>query len=121
MEEKAKVLKSLKERAQLVHEVLNAFQGFSCTIIQGPMYEFPQFKLPPKVIELANECGMSPDQFYAFDLLENTGVCIVPGSGFGQKPGTYHFRTKILPKIDKLKIMLEKIKSFHIDFIAKHN
>ncbi|CAD7090598.1 unnamed protein product [Hermetia illucens] len=121
MEEKAKVLKSLKERAQLVHEVLNSFEGFSCTIIQGSMYAFPQFKLPPKVIDLANECGMSPDQFYAFELLENTGVCIVPGSGFGQKPGTYHFRTTILPKIDKLKIMLEKITSFHIDFIAKYS
>ncbi|CAD7090597.1 unnamed protein product [Hermetia illucens] len=120
MEEKTKVLKSLKERAQLVHEVFNSFEGFSCTTIQGAMYAFPQFKLPPKVIELANERGMPPDQFYAFELLENTGVCIVPGSGFGQKPGTYHFRTTILPKIDKLKVMLEKIKSFHTDFIAKY-
>ncbi|XP_037907760.1 alanine aminotransferase 2-like [Hermetia illucens] len=71
MEEKA-------QRAQLVHKVLNSFEGFSCTVIQDSMYAFPQFKLPPKVIELANECGMSPDQFYAFDLLENTAAG-VPG------------------------------------------
>ena len=29
---------------------------------------------------------------YCFDLLESTGICVVPGSGFGQKPGTFHFR-----------------------------
>ena len=26
------------------------------------------------------------------ELLEETGICLVPGSGFGQKDGTYHFR-----------------------------
>ena len=48
--------------------------------------------LPPKAIEAAKEAGQPADVFYAFQLLENTGICIVPGSGFGQKPGTYHFR-----------------------------
>ncbi|ETN72278.1 hypothetical protein NECAME_18921, partial [Necator americanus] len=35
--------------------------------------------------------NQTPDFFYAMQLLEATGVCIVPGSGFGQKEGTYHF------------------------------
>lgn len=30
--------------------------------------------------------------FYCMKLLEETGLCVVPGSGFGQKEGTYHFR-----------------------------
>lgn len=30
--------------------------------------------------------------FYCMKLLEETGICLVPGSGFGQKDGTYHFR-----------------------------
>jgi len=25
-------------------------------------------------------------------LLEETGICLVPGSGFGQRDDTYHFR-----------------------------
>jgi len=29
---------------------------------------------------------------YCCQLLEETGICVVPGSGFGQKDGTYHFR-----------------------------
>lgn len=30
--------------------------------------------------------------FYCMKLLEETGICLVPGSGFGQRDGTYHFR-----------------------------
>lgn len=35
---------------------------------------------------------MAPDMFYCMELLEETGICVVPGSGFGQRAGTYHFR-----------------------------
>ena len=56
------------------------------------MYAFPQIKFPEKVIEAAREAGQPADVFYAFHLLEATGICIIPGSGFGQEPGTYHFR-----------------------------
>ncbi len=51
-----------------------------------------QLHLPNKAIAKAEEMGQPADVFYAFQLLENTGICIIPGSGFGQKPGTYHFR-----------------------------
>ena len=44
-----------------------------------------------KVIDLAKTKNIEPDFFYVKELLEETGVCVVPGSGFGQKPGTYHF------------------------------
>lgn len=30
--------------------------------------------------------------FYCIRMLEETGICLVPGSGFGQRDGTYHFR-----------------------------
>ncbi len=51
-----------------------------------------QLHLPTKAIAKAKEMGQPADVFYAFQLLESTGICIIPGSGFGQKPGTYHFR-----------------------------
>lgn len=54
---------------------------------------------------------------YNFEYL---GICIVSGSGFGQKPNTYHFRTTILPQTDKLKIMLDKFQKFHRDFMAQY-
>lgn len=37
---------------------------------------------------------------YCLDVLDHTGIVLVPGSGFGQEEGTHHFRitTLILPE-----------------------
>ena len=67
-------------------------QGISCNTVQGAMYAFPQVSFPAAAVAAAKEAGQPADVFYAFQLLEATGICIIPGSGFGQKPGTYHFR-----------------------------
>ena len=57
------------------------------------------YRLKPQAVAAAEEAGQAPDVFYAFNLLESTGICVIPGSGFGQLPGTYHFRTTILPQV----------------------
>ncbi|XP_067640968.1 alanine aminotransferase 1-like [Eurosta solidaginis] len=118
--EKQGVLCALKERAELVHKAFNSFEGFKVNVVQGAMYAFPQITLPQKAIEAAKAKNMPPDTFYAFELLESAGICIVSGSGFGQKEGTYHFRTTILPQTEDLKIMLNKFKSFHADFLKRY-
>ena len=41
---------------------------------------------------------MPADEFYCMQVLENTGLVVVPGSGFQQMPGTFHFRTTFLPR-----------------------
>lgn len=120
MKERTAVLDSLKLRAKMVVDAFNSFEGFSCNPVQGAMYAFPKISLPQKAIEAAAARNQHPDVFYAFELLENTGVCIVPGSGFGQKPGTFHFRTTILPQPEKLKGMLEKFRTFHLKFVDKY-
>jgi len=114
------VLASLKRRAKLVADTLNSIPGFKCNTVQGAMYAFPQIMLPEKAIAAAKEAGQAPDVFYAFNLLESTGICIIPGSGFGQRPGTYHFRTTILPQEDVTKEMLGRLKEFHLDFLKKY-
>lgn len=118
--ERAAVLQSLAERAKLVAETFNSVPGMTCNTVQGAMYAFPQLTLPEKACEAAKAAGQAPDVYYAFQLLENTGICVVPGTGFGQRPGTHHFRTTILPQPDKLKAMLEKFRVFHADFIKKY-
>ncbi|XP_075226083.1 alanine aminotransferase 1-like [Lycorma delicatula] len=118
--EKAAVLNSLKLRAKMVADTFNSVEGMSCNPVQGAMYAFPQIKLPNKAIEKAKSVGQCPSVFYAFQLLEKTGICVVPGAGFGQKPGTYHFRTTILPQPEKLREMLEKFKNFHESFVAQY-
>ena len=107
-------------QAKLVTSLFNSIEGITCNEVQGAMYAFPRLHLPPKVIEAAKAAGQAPDAFYCFALLEETGICTVPGSGFGEKPGTYHFRITILPQVEELKEVLAHFKAFHIKFLAKY-
>ncbi len=56
--------------------------------------------------------------FYCMRLLEEEGICLVPGSGFGQREGTFHFRSVQLNSLHCLgnhliflKLMKEKEKN----------
>jgi aspartate/methionine/tyrosine aminotransferase len=49
-------------------------------------------------------------------LLEQTGICVVPGSGFGQVEGTAHFRTTILPPTDQIQKVVDAMGEFHRTF-----
>lgn len=118
--QKSGVLASLADRAKLVADTFNGMEGFTCNVVQGAMYAFPRLHLPAKAIAKAEEMGQAPDVFYAFQLLESTGICIIPGSGFGQRPGTYHFRTTILPQKDALVKMLDRLKAFHLKFLKEY-
>lgn len=78
------------------------------------MYLFPTITLPQKAIEQAKEEGSAPDEFYCSRMLDATGVCVVAGSGFGQKEGTLHFRTTFLaPGTD----WVGRITRFHKEFM----
>lgn len=118
--EKEQTLHSLAERSALVVDTLNSIPGYKVNPAMGAMYVFPRIDLPKKAIEAAKAEGQQPDVFYAFNLLETTGICVIPGSGFGQLPGTYHFRTTILPQKDKIKTMLECLKQFHLKFLEEY-
>ena len=43
-----------------------------------------------QAVAAAEAAGQAPDVFYAFSLLEETGICVIPGSGCG------HFVTVII-------------------------
>ncbi|TGZ58586.1 hypothetical protein CRM22_009560 [Opisthorchis felineus] len=93
--ERNQVLEDLRRKANLMSTTLNSLPGMSCNTVQGAMYAFPRIQLPPKAILAAEEKGQKPDFFYCLRLLEEKGVCVVPGSGFGQQEGTYHFRFSV--------------------------
>uniref|UniRef100_A0A1A9X3W4 alanine transaminase n=1 Tax=Glossina brevipalpis TaxID=37001 RepID=A0A1A9X3W4_9MUSC len=118
--ERDEVLSSLKERAEFMYETLSKFEGYQVNPIQGAMYVFPKIDIPVKAAVAAKERNMPADTFYATELLEKTGICIVPGSGFGQKPFTNHFRSTILPQIPALKVMMDRFKKFHTTFMNKY-
>ncbi|XP_063039289.1 alanine aminotransferase 2-like [Melospiza melodia melodia] len=117
--EREAVLSALAEKARLTEEIFNRTPGIHCNPVQGAMYSFPRIDLPPRAVAAAKEKKQSPDMFFCMRLLEETGICVVPGSGFGQKEGTYHFRMTILPPTEKLKILLEKLSSFYTKFVQE--
>ena len=83
-------MEKLTRRRNITVEMLNAIDGISCVKPQGAFYAFPS-------IELKND-----DSHFISELIKETGVVIVPGSGFGQKPGTKHFRVVFLPQEELL-------------------
>lgn len=51
------------------------------------------------------------------ELLENTGIMVVPGSGFGQKEGSFHFRiTNLMTPTTQMEKVLESLEAFNEKF-----
>lgn len=80
----------LTRRRDITFERLNAMSGISCVRPGGAFYAFPRIDL-----------DVSDDEFVA-ELIRQAGVVLVPGSGFGQRPGTRHFRVVFLPPEEQL-------------------
>ena len=114
------IYESLKRRAKRLANAFNQLEGVTCNPAQGAMYLFPQIQLSPKAIQEAKKQGKEPDAFYCLSLLDATGVCVVPGSGFLQKKGTWHFRSTFLPPEDQLDGFIERIKVFHEKFMNQY-
>ncbi|CAI5956621.1 unnamed protein product [Closterium sp. NIES-65] len=112
-EERSSRLASLRRRAHTVTEGFNSCKNVTCNFTEGAMYSFPRINLPEKALEAAKAAGKAADVFYCLRLLEVTGITAVPGSGFGQKEGTFHLRTTILPSEEKIPEMMAKFKKFN--------
>jgi len=95
-------------------------EGVHCAPPEGALYAFPSIKLPEGALEAAKANGKSPDAYYCLQLLDKTGIVAVPGSGFGQREGTFHFRTTILPPEEKMGFVTKAMADFHAEFLRAH-
>jgi alanine transaminase len=100
--QKEAIFQSLKRRAKLVSEGLDAIDGFSCQPAQGAMYCFPKVEMPPGAIKAAKELKTTPDALYAVSLL--------------QRPGRYGFRTTFLPSEQEMARCVEAIQNHYNTF-----
>ena len=123
--EKNEILNSLQRRATKLYQCFKGIENISINPVQGAMYAFPRVFLPNRAVNAARQHSdpilRSPDVFYCMRLLEETGIVVVPGSGFGQEDGTWHFRITILPKEDIFEVFLSKFKEFHTNFIQYYS
>ncbi len=94
-------------RRDMTVEMLNAIPGISCVKPEGAFYAFPQLHM-----------NQSDNHFVA-ELIKETGVVVVPGSGFGQVPGTQHFRVVFLPNEQILEKAYKAIGEFYQKYLEK--
>lgn len=93
------LLEKLERRRDITMEMLATIPGISLVKPKGSFYAFPS-------IDVKN------DWHFTEELIKETGVVIVPGQGFGQKPGTSHFRIVILPTEEVLRKSFKLIAEF---------
>lgn len=98
----------LTRRRNLTVEMLNSIPGISCVKPEGAFYAFPGLH------------GINSDAHFVSELIKETGVVVVPGSGFGQVPGTQHFRVVFLPNEQILKKAYTAIGEFLQKYLKKY-
>ena len=121
VKEEGEIYESLRRRAKTLVEGLNSIEGIDCNETEGAMYAFPRLTLPEKALEVAAQNDQSPDTLYALSLLEETGICVVPASGFGQKKKRIGFRTTFLPPEDVVLKAVDDFKRHHENFCARYS
>lgn len=108
--EKEIILNDLYAKANIIKEAFKKMDGMECFGEIGALYLFPRInKLPPG----------KTDFDYCMALLEETGLCVVNGLGFGQKEGTHHLRIAFLPSKVELEQVLPKWIKFHNKYVNK--
>lgn len=119
-EEMKNIFDSLCKRAKIVGDGFNNIPGFSCQNVQGSMYCFPSVDIPSGAISYAEANDITPDTLYAVSLLESTGICVVPASGFGQEKGRFGFRTTFLPSEDEMVRVVDSVRKHYVEFCEKY-
>jgi len=92
--------RKLSSRRDLTVEACNSIPRMNCVPPRGAFYAFPKIDVP------------EGDDLWVKELLLQKHILVVHGSGFGQKPGTKHFRIVFLPPEELLKQAYSEIREF---------
>ena len=79
------VKRKLRSRRDLTQKWCEETPRVSCVAPRGAFYAYPKIDIPES------------DEIFVKELIRQKHVMVVHGSGFGQKPGTQHFRIVFLP------------------------
>jgi alanine-synthesizing transaminase len=93
----------LRKQRDLAHQLITAIPGVSCVKPRAALYMFP--KLDPKIYPVKD------DQDFFLQLLEETKVMLVQGTGFNW-PDADHFRIVFLPHEDDLREAIGRVSRF---------
>ena len=92
----------LRERGAFAHKRLNEIEGISSTKPKGAFYIFPKVELKK----------WKTDKEFVLDVLHETHVLFVHGSGFDPTYGAGHFRSVFLPPVAVLSEAFDRLDAF---------
>ena len=101
----------LRRQRDLAHQLITAIPGVTCVKPSAALYMFP--RLDPKMYPIED------DQQFINELLQETKVLLVQGSGFNW-PETDHFRIVFLPHEDDLREVINRIAKFLETYRQRH-
>ncbi len=90
----------LRTRRDITMEWVNSDPRVTCVKPEGAFYAYPTINIPENDLDFVKK------------LLCEKAVLVVHGSGFGQKPGTRHFRAVFLPQDSVLRNAYRAITEF---------
>lgn len=102
----------LRRQRDLAYELITAIPGVTCVKPQAALYMFA--KLDPNVYPIAD------DRQFFLELLQETRVMLVQGSGFNY-PDNQHFRIVFLPHEDDLREAIGRIAKFLDSYRHRHS
>jgi alanine-synthesizing transaminase len=94
------VRQKLKSRRDITMDRCNSIPHMSCVSPRGAFYAYPK-------LDIAED-----DEVFVKELILQKHVMVVHGSGFGQKPGSKHFRIVFLPDEATLTKAYDAIEEF---------
>jgi len=98
------MIEKLRQRRDYACKRLNQIEGISCAKPEGAFYVFP------KIHTVGQK--WKTDKEFALELLKETGVLLVHGSGFDPDYGAGHVRGVFLPPVEKLEQAFNEVERF---------
>ncbi|MEM3627323.1 MAG: aminotransferase class I/II-fold pyridoxal phosphate-dependent enzyme [Candidatus Bathyarchaeia archaeon] len=98
------LVQKLKKRRDYAWKRLNEIKGVSCAKPEGAFYVFPKIHAVGR--------RWKTDMEFALELLKETGVLLVHGSGFDPVYGAGHVRGVFLPPIETLEQAFNEMEKF---------
>jgi alanine-synthesizing transaminase len=98
------MVNKLRKRRDYTVKRLCEMNGISCTKPEGAFYVFP------KIEQIGSK--WKNDMEFVLDVLNNTGVLLVPGSGFGEAYGSGHVRIVFCADMDTLEKSMDNLEEF---------